>query len=241
MNDLHFPRPELAARIADDLVGASLLSDARNGLFLAQARRTGKSWFLQRDLKPALEAKGWIVLYVDLWTDIKRDPASLISDVIETAFEEHLGWATKASKRMGIEKLGLGGASVNLAQTLDFAALTLADALNELHQRSKKKIALLIDEAQHALTSEAGEAAMIALKSARDQMNAGNVPSLLLEFYRAPGSPGAPRKQHAVPPQKVSSEIPGQADSRSHRSNACGLQSSAQPDTTRQISRPQSR
>ena len=53
MNDLHFPRPELAARIADELVGASLLSDARNGLFLAQARRTGKSWFLQRDLKPA--------------------------------------------------------------------------------------------------------------------------------------------------------------------------------------------
>ena len=145
MNDLHFPRPELAARIADDLVGASLLSDARNGLFLAQARRTGKSWFLQRDLKPALEAKGWIVLYVDLWKDIKRDPASLISDVIETAFGEHLGWITKASKRMGIEKLGMGGASVNLAQTLDFAALTLADALNELHQRSKKKIALLID------------------------------------------------------------------------------------------------
>ena len=200
MKDLHFPRPELAARIADDLVGASLLSDARNGLFLAQARRTGKSWFLQRDLKPALEAKGWIVLYVDLWTDTKRDPASLISDVIEAAFEEHLGWVTKASKRMGIEKLGMGGASVNLAQTLDFAALTLADALNELHQRSKKKIALLIDESQHALTSEAGEAAMIALKSARDQMNAGNEPSLLLvmsgshqdKLMRLTNSPAAP-------------------------------------------------
>ncbi len=200
MIDLHFPRPELAHRIADDLVGASLLSDARNGLFLAQARRTGKSWFLQRDLKPALEAKGWIVLYVDLWKDTKRDPASLIADVIETAFEEHLGWVTKTSKRMGIEKFGMGGASVNLAQTLDFSALTLADALNELHQRSKKKIALLIDEAQHALTSEAGEAAMIALKSARDQMNAGTEPSLLLvmsgshqdKLMRLTNSPAAP-------------------------------------------------
>ena len=144
MNDLHFPRPELAHRIASDLVGASLLSDARNGLFLAQARRTGKSWFLQRDLKPALEAKGWIVLYVDLWKDTKRDPASLISDVIETAFEEHLGWMTKATKRMGIEKLGIPGtASVDFANALDFATLTLADALAELHKRSKKKIALL--------------------------------------------------------------------------------------------------
>ncbi len=201
MNDLHFPRPELAHRIASDLVGASLLSDARNGLFLAQARRTGKSWFLQRDLKPALEAKGWIVLYVDLWKDTKRDPASLISDVIETAFEEHLGWMTKATKRMGIEKLGIPGtASVDFANALDFATLTLADALAELHKRSKKKIALLIDEAQHALTSEAGEAAMIALKSARDQMNAGVEPTLLLvmsgshqdKLMQLTNSPAAP-------------------------------------------------
>ena len=201
MIDLHFPRPELAHRIADDLVGASLLSDARNGLFLAQARRTGKSWFLQRDLKPALEAKGWIVLYVDLWKDTKRDPASLISDVIATAFDEHLGWVTKATKRMGIEKLGIpGAASVDFAHALDFSTLTLADALNELHKRSKKKIALLIDEAQHALTTEAGEAAMIALKSARDQMNAGTEPSLLLvmsgshqdKLMRLTNSPAAP-------------------------------------------------
>ena len=198
---LHYPRPELARRIADELVGASLLSDARNGLFLAQARRTGKSWFLQRDLKPALEAKGWIVLYVDLWKDTKRDPASLISDVIETAFEEHLGWVTKATKRMGIEKLGIPGtASVDFAATLDFSTLTLADALHELHKRSKKKIALLIDEAQHALTTEAGEAAMVALKSARDQMNAGVEPSLLLvmsgshqdKLMQLTNSPAAP-------------------------------------------------
>jgi hypothetical protein len=198
---LHFPRPELARRIADELVGASLLSDARNGLFLAQARRTGKSWFLQRDLKPALEAKGWIVLYVDLWKDTKRDPASLITDVIETAFEEHLGWVTKATKRMGIEKLGIpGAASVDFSQGLDFSTLTLADALHELHKRSKKKIALLIDEAQHALTTEAGEAAMVALKSARDQMNAGVEPSLLLvmsgshqdKLMQLTNSPAAP-------------------------------------------------
>jgi LmbE family N-acetylglucosaminyl deacetylase len=201
MTDIHFPRPNLAQRIADELVGASLLSDARNGLFLAQARRTGKSWFLQRDLKPALEAKGWIVLYVDLWKDTKRDPASLISDVIESAFEEHLGWVTKARRKMGIEKIGIPGtASVDFASPVDFDSLTLADALNELHKRSKKKIALLIDEAQHALTSEAGEAAMIALKSARDQMNAGVEPALLLvmsgshqdKLMRLTNSPAAP-------------------------------------------------
>jgi hypothetical protein len=202
MIEIHFPRPELAAKIADELTGASLLSDARNGLFLAQARRTGKSWFLQKDLKPALEAKGWIVLYVDFWKDVTRDPAKLITDVVETAFEQHLGFVTRAAKRMGIAKIGVPGtASVDLAPSLDFDALTLADALNELHKRSGKKIALLIDEAQHALTSDAGEAAMIALKSARDQMNAaGNEPTLLLvmsgshqdKLMRLTNSPAAP-------------------------------------------------
>ncbi len=202
MIEIHFARPDLANKIADELTGASLLSDARNGLFLAQARRTGKSWFLQKDLTPALEAKGWIVLYVDFWKDVTRDPAKLITDVVETAFEQHLGFVTRAAKRMGIAKIGVPGtASIDLAPSLDFDALTLADALNELHKRSGKKIALLIDEAQHALTSDAGEAAMIALKSARDQMNAaGNEPTLLLvmsgshqdKLMRLTNSPAAP-------------------------------------------------
>jgi hypothetical protein len=201
MSDLHYPRPALANRIANELVGASLLSDARNGLFLAQARRTGKSWFLQRDLKPALEAKGWIVLYVDLWKDVKRDPALLISEVIQDAFEEHLGLVVKAIKKLGLQKIGVPGiATADTAPTFDFSTLTLADALRELHTRSKKKVVLIIDEAQHALTSEAGEAAMIALKSARDQMNAGVEPSLLLvmsgshqdKLMRLTNSPAAP-------------------------------------------------
>jgi hypothetical protein len=41
-------------------------------------------------------------------------------------------------------------------------------------------VALIIDEAQHALTSEAGVAAMVALKSARDQLNAGSDIRLML-------------------------------------------------------------
>ena len=201
MTDLHFPRSELASRIADQLVGATLLDDARNGLFLAQARRTGKSWFLQSDLKPSLEAKGWIVLYVDLWSAIKVDPGRLISNVIQEAFESHLGWVVKATKKLGIEKLGIPGiATVETASPLDFSTLTLADALRELHTRSAKKIALLIDEAQHALTTEEGEASMFALKSARDQMNAGVDPSLLLvmtgshqdKLMRLTNSPAAP-------------------------------------------------
>lgn len=41
-------------------------------------------------------------------------------------------------------------------------------------------MALIVDEAQHALTSEAGEVAMTALKSARDQMNQPDRVNLML-------------------------------------------------------------
>ena len=48
----YFPRISLAQEIAKALRGEISISDAPNGLFLAAPRRTGKSTFLQRDLKP---------------------------------------------------------------------------------------------------------------------------------------------------------------------------------------------
>jgi hypothetical protein len=48
---------------------------------------------------------------------------------------------------------------------------TLADAIQLLYQLSGKMVVLIIDEAQHALTSDAGMNAMFALKAARDRMN----------------------------------------------------------------------
>lgn len=58
--------------------------------------------------------------------------------------------------------------------------LTLVDALRSLQQAAGRPVALIIDEAQHALTSDAGEAAMTALKSARDQMNQPGAVNLML-------------------------------------------------------------
>jgi len=57
----------------------------------------------------------------------------------------------------------------------------LTEALRALHMKAKAPIALIVDEAQHALTSLAGETAMAALKSARDQLNSpGNVNLMLI-------------------------------------------------------------
>lgn len=52
---------------------------------------------------------------------------------------------------------------------------SVASALKQLREAAGKPIALIIDEAQQALSTQAGTAAMTALKSARDQMNIDSV------------------------------------------------------------------
>jgi hypothetical protein len=51
--------------------------------------------------------------------------------------------------------------------------LTLADALGALVEASQAPVAIAIDEAQHALSTQAGVDAMFALKAARDHLNQG--------------------------------------------------------------------
>ncbi len=53
-----YPRAQLADELVAALLGKTVFSDAQNGLFLAAPRCTGKSTFLQNDLRPALEKRG---------------------------------------------------------------------------------------------------------------------------------------------------------------------------------------
>lgn len=177
----HFPRSRLAKDTADAMQGKSLFGDAPNGLFLAAPRRTGKSTFLQRDLVPELERRDIAVAYVDLWADQTRDPGSLIAEAVGKAINKHLGWVAKAAKSTHLDSITVAG-----ALTLDTSKIgkpdgaTLTDALMTLADQSKKSVALIIDEAQHALTSVSGEAAMAALKAARDTMNSPGQGRLML-------------------------------------------------------------
>ena len=166
-----FHRNALAQEMVNALQGLSLLGDAHNGLFLAAPRRTGKSTFLQGDLKPALQAAGVVVVYVDLWADARRDPGVLIADAIARALEPQLGVVARTARRAGLDKVKVGGLEVDTSKIGRVDGLTLTEALRLLHENAAQPVALIIDEAQHALTSEAGEAAMTALKSARDQLN----------------------------------------------------------------------
>lgn len=175
-----FPRTALAQELVAALQGKALLGDAHNGLFLAAPRRTGKSTFLQGDLRPALEAADVVVVYVDLWADKRRDPGGLIAEAIARALQSRLGLVARTAKQVGLDKVKVGGLEVDTSRIGKVDGLTLTEALRLLHESAGQPVALIIDEAQHALTSEAGEAAMTALKSARDQLNRPGVVNLML-------------------------------------------------------------
>lgn len=176
-----FHRTALANQLVQALQGRSLMGDAHNGLFLAAPRRTGKSTFLQGDLAPALQLDGVEVVYVDLWADTRRDPGTLIAEAIAQALQAHLGLVARTAKKVGIKSVKVAGAlDIDTSKIGQIDGLTLVDALRSLQQAADRPVALIIDEAQHALTSEAGEVAMTALKSARDQMNKPGQVNLML-------------------------------------------------------------
>ncbi len=177
---LYYPRTSLAVSLADALQGKDVFSDAPNGLFLAAPRRTGKSTFLQADLMPELERRQVVVVYVDLWADQKRDPGSLIAEAVGRALMKQLGVVAKTARSAGLESISVGGIKIDTSKIGKVDGSTLTDALRALAEASKAPVALVIDEAQHALTSEAGETAMAALKSARDQLNRPGLVRLML-------------------------------------------------------------
>lgn len=179
---IYYSRTELSSQLADALLGKVAFSDAHNGLFLAAPRRTGKSTFLQADLKPELERRGVVVVYLDLWADQRRDPGALIAEAIGRALEPHLGMVARAAKKAGLENVSLAGwLNIDTSKIGKVEGATLPEALRALVEAAEAPVALIVDEAQHALTSEAGETAMAALKSARDQLNRpGNIQLMLI-------------------------------------------------------------
>lgn len=177
----HFSRARLAHDTANAMEGKNLFGDAPNGLFLAAPRRTGKSTFLQRDLAPELEKRGIVVVYVDLWADQKRDPGSLIAEAVGKAVDAHLGFIAKAAKSTHLDSISVAGVlKIDTSKIGKLDGVTLTDALGMLHEMAKKPVALIVDEAQHALTSERGETAMAALKAARDKLNSPGQARLML-------------------------------------------------------------
>lgn len=168
-----YRRPELAAQMAKQLLHPGVLDEGlRSGLFLSGLRRTGKTTFLLNDLIPALEEAGALVIYVDLWSDTQTSPAALVLSAVKKTLTE---LQTPASnilqklRRVGAADVGAFGFKLDTVGAE--GGTTLAQALTEVVDQAGTDVVLMIDEVQHAITSEDGNQMLLALKSARDAIN----------------------------------------------------------------------
>ncbi len=177
-----FARDELAAVLADELLGrispfdpsaTHLVSNASSGTFLSAPRRTGKSTFLKKDLVPALQERKVAVIYVDLWVNKERNPADLINQALQEALAASKGFIERKAMSAGLSKLTIAGTfSFDIAKAGTAEGATLAKALGELADKADgKRVVLIIDEAQQALSTSQGINSLYALKAARDALN----------------------------------------------------------------------
>lgn len=148
----------------------------RSGLFLSGLRRTGKTTFLRNDLIPALEAAGALVIYVDLWSDTQTSPAKLVQAAIrKTLYELQTPTSSLVTKLKSIRGADFGAFGFKFGFKLENVGLeggaTLAEALTEVVDQAKADVVLIIDEVQHAITTEDGNQLLLALKAARDAIN----------------------------------------------------------------------
>lgn len=172
-----YKRPELARQMARQLLHPSVLDEGlRSGLFLSGLRRIGKTTFLINDLIPALEDLGAIVIYVDLWSDPQRSPATLIRDAIRdklSELESLPAGAVRKLRRLAGADIGALGFKFGfkLESLGEPGGATLAQALGEVVDQGRTDVVLIVDEVQHAITSEEGNQMLLALKAARDAIN----------------------------------------------------------------------
>ncbi len=178
MKPFMYHRQGLAQKYCQGLMGG-VFRDYRSGLFLAAPRRTGKTTFLREDLLPTLEQNGFLPVYADLWADRTRDP----SGVISKAIQEKLRAFSNFFEKIGAENFTFHGLEFNLKAPTLSPDITLGTALRTLTEVAKKPIALVVDEAQHALSTGKGTNAMFALKSARDTLNGAGQPTKLAVVF----------------------------------------------------------
>lgn len=159
------PRPELAGELADTVLANGALAPARSGLFLAAPRRTGKSTFLREDLMPALESRGAAVLYVDLWADRTMEPGLAIVSLVRAVLASEEGRLLKMFRKAGLDKVNVGGLGFDVAKVGLGTGVTFSQALAALSDRLNAPIVLMIDEAQHAATTEWRQQRSVCLES----------------------------------------------------------------------------
>lgn len=172
--DTIYHRTTYAQQMALQLLQPSPLHmNVRSGVFLSGIRRVGKTTFLRQDLVPALEALGALVIYVDLWADRSKSPATQVIEAVRATLQQLQTPGSGLLRRLKALNLGAGGMSFGFQlESLGSASgTTLAQAFVELVAKAQASVVLIVDEVQQALGTEDGSSLLHALKAARDAVN----------------------------------------------------------------------
>ena len=169
-----FHRPAYAADMAQQLLKPTALQlQVRSGVFLSGIRRIGKTTFLRQDLIPALESRGALVVYVDLWADRSKNPASLVHEAVKAVLTDMTSPGSRLLERL--KGLNLGAAGFSFGFQVDTVGkrggATLADVFTEVVDKTRTDMVLIVDEVQQALGTDDGNHLLFALKAARDAVN----------------------------------------------------------------------
>lgn len=167
----HYHRPALA-KIYLDTLNAGLVTSTT----IFAPRRAGKTSFLLKDLMPAAEAAGYIVVYADLW-QTKVSPGVSLVRAMEQAMEPETTFQrVKANLNTPVKKLKAKAelAGSKLEGELEFGttgkkvqteiALQIDALMGDLCK--KKPVLLLVDEAQELAKTREHEAVATALRTA---------------------------------------------------------------------------
>jgi len=177
-----FHRTAYAEQMAQQLLQPSPLHmNVRSGVLLSGIRRVGKTTFLRQDLVPALEARGALVVYVDLWADRSKSPATLVLDAVRAMLQQMQtpgSGLLQRFKGLNLGAVGLMTLGFQIEHLGTPGGATLAQAYSELVAKARVDVVLIVDEVQQALGTEDGTSLLHALKAARDAVNA------------QPGTPG---------------------------------------------------
>lgn len=173
-SDNIFHRTQYAKDTAQQLLRPTALQlQVRSGVFLSGIRRIGKTTFLRQDLTPALEAMGALVVYVDLWADRSKSPASLVHEAVHATLTQ---LSTPGSGLLTrLKGLNLSATGLSFGFQLDAVGkpdgVTLAQVFTALVDKAQTDVVLIVDEVQQALGTDEGSNLLFSLKAARDAVN----------------------------------------------------------------------
>lgn len=169
-----YHRVGYATDMARQLLQPSALQlQVRSGVFLSGIRRIGKTTFLRQDLIPVLESMGALVIYVDLWADRSKSPATLVHEAVQATLNQLVTPGSRLLERFKGLNIGAAGFSFGfkLESVGKIGGTTLAQAFSELVDKVQTHVVLIVDEVQQALGTDEGSNLMFALKAARDAVN----------------------------------------------------------------------